>query len=124
MDEVERMLANVQNSQSMFGPAMVRGIWIALFDEHCGPYWEPTAPALREPSGWRESAGPYFLERVISAEMYDGGFDVSVEEVCPICGSSDVETQEFGSYGGTSEGYSSCNFCGYSKSWADISAVI
>lgn len=44
---------------------------------------------------------------------------------CPICRCDHSVREEcFSSYGGTTEGYTSCGFCGYTWSWADISAVI
>lgn len=65
---------------------------------------------------FRKSRGPEFIER------YTG--DGDIESTCPICQSTQVESDSFDSYGGTTEGYTSCVSCGYSTSWADLSAVI
>lgn len=35
-----------------------------------------------------------------------------------------IEAEEFPSYGGTTEGYERCTFCGKTQSWIDLSAVI
>lgn len=47
-----------------------------------------------------------------------------IEHHCPVCGSTAVEDECINDYGGTTSGWTSCLFCGYTTSWADLSAVI
>lgn len=43
---------------------------------------------------------------------------------CPVCGSIEIEAEEWPDYGGTASGHTRCSFCGYTTTWADLSAVI
>jgi hypothetical protein len=92
---------------------------------------EHEARRLQE-EGFRSSAPlGEFAEVVVGTEVCDdpgclcGNQGCAVfASVCPVCGSTDVDSESHGDYGGTSCGSDSCNFCGYTTAWSDISAVI
>jgi hypothetical protein len=66
-------------------------------------------------------AEPHDCREHDEEEFCDG---VHFLEVCPVCGSTDVETEEHPSMAGESCGETRCNFCLYATTWADLSAVI
>lgn len=66
-----------------------------------------------------------FTGEIETIEEMGYTFDYPVMETrCPFCGSIDCESESIDDYGGTTSGWTTCGFCGYSTSWADLSAVI
>lgn len=52
-------------------------------------------------------------------------FRLTIDEVCPACGSANTNSISFGSFGGTTEGYEECRDCGQRfNGHADLSAVL
>ncbi len=63
----------------------------------------------------------------MAVESHDcrGHEEAEFHEVCPVCGSIDVDSEEHHpSMAGESCGETRCNFCLYATTWADLGAVI
>lgn len=75
----------------------------------------------------RSRVGVTHFVMVYGDMVFDEEINMAYQEiylVCPICRSKDVDDESFDDYGGATSGYTRCNFCLYSTSWADLSAVI
>ena len=96
---------------------------VALSDDYLNSLPDPGQERewLERREAFRSSRGPEFPDSCFADENGEQNWELT----CPMCGCEHaVEADSFDSYGGTTEGYTACGFCGYTRSWADLSAVI